>query len=70
MRPLTLATALWHLLTHWTHTPGSDSRNVICSCGRRWPLTAPRCPVCGAITIGVCCDLVSAHLSEESDDDR
>jgi hypothetical protein len=27
-----------------------------------------RCPVCGHPAIGVCCDMVSAYLSEESDD--
>lgn len=28
------------------------------------------CPVCGEVAIGVCCDIVSTYLSEESDDDR
>lgn len=27
------------------------------------------CPVCGEVAIGVCCDIVSAYLSEENDDD-
>ncbi|TLF33246.1 hypothetical protein [Microbacterium sp. 5K110] len=68
MRTITL---LWHLLLHWDHTPGSDSRDVICSCGRRWRiLNQPlRCPVCGEHAIGVCCDIVSAYLSEENGDD-
>jgi len=27
----------------------------------------PRCPICGDPTLGVCCDVISAYLSEEDD---
>lgn len=26
-----------------------------------------RCPICGELTIGVCCDLVSTYLSDDDD---